>query len=88
MAKEGGTGGGGGGGGDEKIKRKGGLGWEVGLRDVVPGLPGERGTDLSRCPSVRLYRRPDSRPRGSTMLLTSCEFKQLSFCEVIPNALK
>lgn len=57
------------------------------IEGCCPG-PGERGTDLSRCPSVRLYRRPDSHPRGSTMLLTSCEFKQLSFCEVIPNALK
>lgn len=55
-----------------------------GLRDVVLGPEKEELT----CPAVYPSIPPLSHPCGGTILLTSCEFKQLSFCEVIPNALK
>lgn len=55
-----------------------------GFRDVVGELEKEELT----CPAV--YPSPPLvfHPCSSTTLLTPCEFKQLSFCEVIPNALK
>lgn len=67
--------------GDEKIKRK---RKGKGSRDVVLGLEKEELTCPAVYPSIpRVFH-----PCCSTILLTSCEFKQLSFCEVIPNALK
>ena len=67
--------------GDEKRERgrEGG-----GLRDVVVELEKEELTCPAVYPSLPLV----FHPCGSTIPLTSCEFKQLSFCEVIPNALK
>lgn len=55
-----------------------------GLRDVVGELEKEELT----CPAVYPSPRRSSIPAACTILLTSCEFKQLSLCEVIPNALK
>lgn len=66
---------------DEKSERK---REEKGLRDVV----GELGKEELTCPAVYPSLPLAFQPCGSTILLTSCEFKQLSFCEVIPNALK
>lgn len=54
--------------GDEKIKRKRGLGvggWEVGLRDVVPGLEKEELT----CPAVR----PSVCTAGRTPVLAAAQ---------------
>lgn len=67
--------------GDEKRARK---REGEGLRDVVGELEKEELTCPPVYPSLPLAFFPCS----STILLTSCEFKQLSFCEVIPNALK
>lgn len=66
---------------DEKIKRK--KGGE-GLKDVDVELEKEEVTCPAVYPSILLVFHLCS----GTILLTSCEFKQLSFCEVIPNALK
>lgn len=55
-----------------------------GLRDVV----GEQEKEELTCPAVYPPMPPVFHPCSGTILLTSCEFKQLSFCEVIPNALK
>lgn len=66
---------------DEKIRRK---GVGEGLRDVVAELEKEELTCPAVYPSIPVVFHPCS----STMLLTSYEFKQLSFYEVIPNALK
>lgn len=64
-----------------KRLREGGEG--EGLRDVVEWEKEEL-TCSAVCPPVPLV----FPPCGGTILLTSYEFKQLSFCEVIPNALK
>lgn len=69
--------------GDEKREREGKREGE-GLRDVVAELEKEEPTCPAVCPSLPLVFHPCS----GTIPLTSCEFKQLSFCEVIPNALK
>lgn len=65
---------------DEKIRRK---REGEGLRDVVVELEKEELTCPAVYPSAVVFH-----PCSSTILLTSYEFKQLSFCEVIPNALK
>lgn len=65
-----------------KRLREGGEG--EGLRDVVVEREKEELTCPAVCPPVPLV----FHPCGGTILLTSSEFKQLSFCEVIPNALK
>lgn len=54
-----------------------------GLRDV-----GEQEKEELTCPAVYPPILLVFHPCSGTILLTSCEFKQLSFCEVIPNALK
>lgn len=51
-----------------------------GSRDVV-----EQEKEELTCPAVYP---PMPLVFHPTILLTSCEFKQLSLCEVIPNALK
>lgn len=66
---------------DEKIRRK---REGEGLRDVAVELEKEELT----CPAVYPSMPVVFHPCSSTILLTSYEFKQLSFCEVIPNALK
>lgn len=54
------------------------------MKDVVGELEKEELTCPAVYPSILLVFHLCS----GTILLTSCEFKQLSFCEVIPNALK
>ena len=53
--------------------------WRAGEKEEEEELP---------CPAVYPSLPLAFQPCSSTIPLTSCEFKQLSFCEVIPNALK
>lgn len=66
---------------DEKRERK---KEGEGFRDVA----GELQKGELTCPAVYPSLPLAFHLCGSTIPLTSCEFKQLSFCEVIPNALK